>query len=181
MNLPAIILINPKYKHNVGAVIRACACFGVENFLWTGDRVNPETYERLPREERMKGYSQVNWQRVDKPLKHLPEHITPVAVEIRPSAETLTTFEHPEDAVYIFGPEDGSIPQVYRRLSHRFVFIPSHFCLNLACAVNVVLYDRRAKRQIAGLEPILPPGEMLHEHRGEVETPVMDAVGWDGK
>jgi hypothetical protein len=33
--------------------------------------------------------------------------VTPVAVELRPDAESLVTFEHPEEALYVFGPEDG--------------------------------------------------------------------------
>ncbi|PYX93125.1 MAG: hypothetical protein DMG67_05040 [Acidobacteria bacterium] len=27
MEAPAVIIIDPKYPHNVGAAIRACACF----------------------------------------------------------------------------------------------------------------------------------------------------------
>jgi hypothetical protein len=51
-------------------------------------------------------------------------------------------------------------------LCHRFVVIPTHHCLNLAAAVNVVLYDRRLKRMLAGLEPLGPVRELLREHRG---------------
>jgi hypothetical protein len=36
-------------------------------------------------------------------------------------------------------------------------------------------------RQLAGSEPLLPLNQMLHEVRGAVPTPVMDAVGWDGR
>ena len=81
----------------------------------------------------------------------------------------------------MFGPEDGKVPKVIRRLCHRFVHIPAHFCLNLNAAVNVVLAHRLKSRQLAGREPLLPLREMLHEVRGEALTPVMDAVGWDGK
>ena len=68
-----------------------------------------------------------------------------------------------------------------RRLCHRFVHIPAHFCLNLSAAVNVVLAHRLMSRQLAAREPLLPLSEMLHETRGAVPTPAMDAVGWDGK
>jgi hypothetical protein len=36
-------------------------------------------------------------------------------------------------------------------------------------------------RQLAGIEPLRPLREMLHETRGEVPSPAMEAVGWDGK
>jgi tRNA(Leu) C34 or U34 (ribose-2'-O)-methylase TrmL len=69
--------------------------------------------------------------------------VTPVAVELRPDAESLVTFEHPGEALYVFGPEDGSLPKPVRLRCHPFVVIPTHHCLSLAAAVNVVLYDRR--------------------------------------
>jgi hypothetical protein len=55
-----------------------------------------------------------------------------------------------------------------RLLCHLFVVIPTHHCLNLATAVNVVLYDRRLKRTLAGLEPHGLVRDMLREHRGPV-------------
>jgi hypothetical protein len=91
------------------------------------------------------------------------------------NSEPLTLFEHLDDAVYVFG------PQVIRRLCHRFVHIPAHFCLNLSAAVNVVLAHRLMSRQLAGRESLLPLHEMLHEVRGAVPTPVTDSVGWDGR
>jgi len=181
METPAVVLLDPKYPHNVGAAIRACSCFDVNSLIWTGERVNPAKYERLPREERMKGYKRVDFRNHQRPFGLLPKDSTPVCVEVFDSSEPLTTFEHPENAVYVFGPEDGRVPQVIRRLCHRFVHIPSHFCLNLSAAVNVVLAHRVMSRQLAGKQPILPLREMLYEVRGREPTPTMDKVGWDGK
>lgn len=168
---PAVALIDPKYPHNVGAALRACSCWGVGQLWWTGGRVTLDVPRgaRLPREERMKGYRSVELFRDDRVFDRLgPGPVTPVAVELRPAAESLVTFEHPEEALYVFGPEDGSLPKAVRLLCHRFVVIPTHHCLNLAAAVNVVLYDRRLKRQRDGREPLGPVREMLREHRGPV-------------
>jgi tRNA(Leu) C34 or U34 (ribose-2'-O)-methylase TrmL len=165
----------------VGAAIRACACFEVKSLVWTGERVNPAKYSRLPREERMKGYKHVDFRNDERPFELLPKDCVPVCVEVFENSEPLTTFEHPENAVYVFGPEDGRVPQVIRRLCHRFLHIPAHFCLNLSAAINVVLAHRLMSRQLAGKAPILPLREMLVEVRGRVPTPNMDEVGWDGK
>lgn len=177
---PGIVLIDPKFPHNVGATIRACSCFGVESLVWTGARIELSKYQRLPREERMKGYKSVHFVNHARPFELFGD-VTPVCVEVYENSEPLTTFVHPENAVYVFGPEDGKVPQVVRCLCHRFVHIPSHFCLNLSAAVNVVLSHRLMSRQLSGTEPLLPLREMLREVRGEVLTPAMDAVGWDGK
>jgi tRNA(Leu) C34 or U34 (ribose-2'-O)-methylase TrmL len=181
MEAPAIVIIDPKYPHNVAAAIRACACFSVKSLIWTGERVNPAKYSRLPREERMKGYKHVDFRNDERPFELLPKDCVPVCVEVFENSEPLTTFEHPENAAYVFGPEDGRVPQVIRRHCHRFLHIPAHFCLNLSAAINVVLAHRLMSRQLAGKEPILPLREMLVEVRGRVPTPNMDDVGWDGK
>jgi tRNA C32,U32 (ribose-2'-O)-methylase TrmJ len=184
---PAVILIDPKYAHNVGAALRACSCFGLRQLWWTGARVrlDPVKGERLPREERMKGYREVALCPCDSPLDRLAgtdAGAVPVAVEVRENSEPLTTFEHPENAVYVFGPEDGSIPKPWLRLCHRFVHIPANHCLNLSTAVGVVLAHRRMSRQLAGQEPILPLHQQLKEKRGRVgATPLLDGMGWDGK
>ena len=158
---PAVVLIDPKFPHNVGGALRACSCWGVGQLFWTGDRVtlNVPRGERLPREERMKGYRDVELYRDAAPLERFASG-TPVAVELRPSAESLVDFEHPEDAIYVFGPEDGTLPKGILAASHRFIVIPTVHCLNLAAAVNVVLYDRRLKQHLRGSTRLPALGEL---------------------
>lgn len=184
--VPAVVLINPNFSHNVGAALRGCSCFDVRQLWWTGKRVqiDADSGQRLGREERMKGYRDVTWTNHDRPFDQFPGDVVPVVVELLPSAEPLTTFEHPERAIYVFGPEDGDVPQSIRSLAHRFVFIPSRHCLNLSAAVNVILADRMMKRQLAGVEPIVPVGDMLNEPRGQFPTGLfskhLDKYGLDG-
>jgi tRNA(Leu) C34 or U34 (ribose-2'-O)-methylase TrmL len=163
---PAIILSNPKYAHNVGHIVRAASCFGITQVWYTGDRVRLDIEEkgRLPREERMKGYKEVNLINFDYPFDQFPD-ATPVAIELRPNAENLFEFEHPDNAVYVFGPEDGSIGQVDRKHCHRFVYIPTHFCVNLSAAVYMVLWDRKLKGYLNGTEQPLHISEVLKEER----------------
>src|SRR4030095_5455133 len=93
-----------------------------------------------------------------------------VAVEVRAGSEPLHSFEHPEDSLYVFGPEDGSIPKPLLPRCHRFVVIPTRHCLNLATAVATVLWDREYKRFLAGkVEAPGTPGE--REYRGLIEAP----------
>jgi tRNA(Leu) C34 or U34 (ribose-2'-O)-methylase TrmL len=165
---PAIALCNPKFPHNVGAAVRAASCFNVGQVWWSGDRVSldPKKGERLPREERMKGYRNVEMRQCDYFFDAFDDDVVPVAVELRPGSELLPQFEHHEKALYVFGPEDGSIDQVKLRHCHRFVVIPTRHCVNLAAAVYMILYDRLVKRQMLGLEPVLPMDEVLAEDRG---------------
>jgi tRNA(Leu) C34 or U34 (ribose-2'-O)-methylase TrmL len=142
--LPALVLTDPRYPHNVGAAVRAASCFGVEQVWVTGRRVADQVWnaKRLPREERMKGFSDVRMVLEDRPFDHFPKDAVPVAVDLIPGAENLLTFEDPENAVYVFGPEDGSVPKPFQARCHRRVFIPTKHCTNLGAAVYLILYDR---------------------------------------
>ena len=135
MTCAAILLIDPKYPHNLGAIVRTCAAFGVRDVRYTGNRIDRRLSElsRLPREERMRGYRLVDWRRTDRPFDDFPM-LTPVAIEVRENSESLPAFEHPADALYVFGPEDGSLTNVTLRHCHRFVAIPTRHCLNLSIA-----------------------------------------------
>lgn len=149
----AVVLINPKNPHNAGGAIRAAHIFGATEAAWTGPRVSralmgwtKKKKQRLPREERMREYQEVMQGHDDGAVERLIEQgYTPVAVEFLEAAENLIEFVHPEKAVYVFGPEDGNVPKRVLAQCHRFVRIPGRTCLNVAAAVNVVLYDRLAK------------------------------------
>lgn len=174
---PAVVLINPKFGRNIAAALRACSCFGVEQLWWTGNRASfDETRKgkRLPREERMKGYGDVELCHGEYYLDAFTD-ATPVAVEIRPNSEPLPEFEHPENAVYIFGPEDGTLGRKTLQHCHRFVKIPARHCLNLATAVTVILYDRIAKQGGLVLPEVEEP-ELNFELFG-VDGALSEAVG----
>lgn len=172
--VPAVALCNPKYPHNVGAALRACSCFGFKQLWFSGNRVpleaNKEKGYRLPREERMKGYKEVDLINYDYFFDQFDRTVTPVAVELRENSELLPQFVHPENPLYVFGPEDGSIPQVVLKHCHRFVVIPTAHCVNLSAAVYLVLYDRLQKRIADGVEPPRPMSEFLKEQRGFIEN-----------
>jgi tRNA C32,U32 (ribose-2'-O)-methylase TrmJ len=84
---------------------------------------------------------------------------------------------HPEYALYVFGPEDGSLGRATLAQCHRFLVIPTRHCANLSATVYTVLYDRHAKRVQEGLE--LP-----YSTTGDFDGPdhMADAVGvtWGG-
>ena len=78
--------------------------------------------------------------------EHRPYNCPMVVIEILDGAIPLPAFNHPERAIYVFGPEDGSVPTRIVAKSQYIVSVPTRQCMNLAATVNVVLYDRLAKR-----------------------------------
>ena len=135
-------LINPKSTTNVGAVLRAASCFQASDIVYTGQR-----YARAARFQTDTKNSVLNLPLtgVEDILDQVPPGQTIVCIELVEGATPLTEFEHPNNAFYIFGPEDGSIPQAVVDKADAVVYVPTVGCLNLAATVNVVLYDRQAK------------------------------------
>lgn len=144
----SIMLMYPKFEVNVANVKRAAACFGADTIYEVGRRYIPATGEkgdRKPRPLRMKAYNHVEM--IDCADGLLPQFDwgSAVIVEKLDWAVPLPAFKHPENAVYIFGPEDGSVPKWITQRAKLHTVIPGTECMNLATAACVVLYDRVAK------------------------------------
>jgi tRNA(Leu) C34 or U34 (ribose-2'-O)-methylase TrmL len=135
-------LFNPKGPENVGSIMRAAGCYGVNSVFYTGKR-----YEKAMefRTDTKKIHLQLPLIGVDDLQAVIPFGCTPVAIEVHPDAQPLTEYQHPERAFYIFGPEDGSLKSSVTSWCKDIVYIPTHGCMNLAATVNVVLYDRLLK------------------------------------
>lgn len=138
----SIGLIDPKSPSNVGAVMRAAGCYQVDAVLYTGAR-----YDRAARFHTDTKNASLNipFKGVPDLLGDLPEGIKVVCVELVEGATALPLFVHPENALYVFGPEDGSLDQALVDRADAVVYVPTVGCMNLAATVNVLLYDRLAK------------------------------------
>ena len=139
----AIGLCNPKSPANVGAVLRAAGCYGVDHIYYTGTRFTMASkYQTDPQQISKK----VELREVESFLPFRDKHQKLVCIELVEGAMPLPQFVHPENALYIFGPEDGSVPQSVVDAVDAVVYIPTIGCMNLAATVNVLLYDRMAKQ-----------------------------------
>ncbi|WP_395341389.1 RNA methyltransferase [Ningiella sp. W23] len=141
--LVSIGLVNPKSASNVASILRAGGCYGISSVFYTGQRFRrAKDFNQDTKGVRFK----IPTIGVDDLFEFMPHGATPVAVEISEQAQPLPEFEHPDNAYYILGPEDGSIPlKVVKQCSH-IVYVPTFTSMNLAATANVLLYDRLAKR-----------------------------------
>lgn len=135
-------LTNPKSPTNVGAVMRAAGCYQANEVKYTG-----QSYDRAAKfSTDTKSMSQtIPLTGVDSLLDGLDDDIEIVCVELAEGATPLPLFQHPNKAIYIFGPEDGSIDQEIADRAQHVVYVPTVGCMNLAASVNVLLYERLAK------------------------------------
>lgn len=135
-------LCNPKSPTNVGAVMRAAGCYQVSQVRYSGGRFERAAQYQTDTKDIA---SSIPLQRHDDLLEQLPAGMQVVCVEFVEGATPLPGFVHPDSALYLFGPEDGSVPQEMVDVAQHVVFVPTTGCMNLAATVNVVLYDRLAK------------------------------------
>jgi len=126
----------------MGSILRAAGCYSVGSIFYTGERY-----------ARAKGFatdtkdagSKIPVKNVANIRECMGQNLSNVAIELVEGATPLPHFQHPDNARYIFGPEDGSLPQHLLDQCDHVVYIPTKGCMNLAATVNVVLYDRMAK------------------------------------
>jgi tRNA(Leu) C34 or U34 (ribose-2'-O)-methylase TrmL len=136
----AVGLFHPKTSVNVGSALRAATNYSAAMVAITGRR-----YGRAPTDV-YASFRALPVLQVDDLRTVIPFDCVPVAVDLLPDATPLPQYKHPERAFYIFGPEDGTLGHAVTDWCRDVVFVPTVGCMNLAAAVNVVLYDRAAKR-----------------------------------
>jgi tRNA(Leu) C34 or U34 (ribose-2'-O)-methylase TrmL len=146
-------LVNPKSPANVGMVMRAAGCYEATTIFYSGVRF--ERAQKFATDTKDAG-RKIALVGVENLLDDIPENATLVAIELIEGATPLMDFVHPDNAYYIFGPEDGSIKKDLLDHCQHVVYIPTIGCMNLAATVHVVLYDRMAKsgREVIEQRPV---------------------------
>lgn len=136
----AIGLYQPKTGLNVGSVTRAAHAYGVAMVGVQGKRF------KQSKTDPSSGWRHFPLIETEDIMSIIPYDCVPVAVEFIKDARPLPDYIHPERAFYIFGPEDGSIPNEVLKKCRDVVYVPTEQCMNLAATVNVLLYDRMLKQ-----------------------------------
>ncbi|MDR8523359.1 MULTISPECIES: RNA methyltransferase [Shewanella] len=143
----AIGLVNPKSPTNVGGIMRAVGCYSADAVYFTGKRYELAASNRTAQynTDTKRASSSIPLTKVDSLIEAIEPDVKVVCVDLVEGAIPLPEFEHPEKAIYIFGPEDGTISQQVVNSADAVVYVPTIGCMNLAASVNVLLYDRLAK------------------------------------
>lgn len=124
---------------NLGNLMRSAHAFGASFTFTVG-----ATYQALEaRADTSKGSTHLphyNWETPDDMM--LPDKCRLVGIELVADAIELPSFRHPLRAAYVLGPEKGALsPDLLDRCDYT-VKIPTSFCINVAIAGAIVMYDR---------------------------------------
>jgi tRNA G18 (ribose-2'-O)-methylase SpoU len=120
--------------------MRSAHAFGA-NFFFTVD-ADPRLGKSPPSDtSKSPGHLPVfSWNSVD--TMDLPKGCQLVGIELTDDSIDLPSFGHPLQAAYVLGPERGSLSSGMLARCDHVVRIPTSFCINVAMAGAIVMYDR---------------------------------------
>ena len=149
---------------NMGNLIRSAHAFGA-SFVFT---INPGfSKKELAKTDTSATAEAVPYfQYKTHEQMQLPLGCALVAVELTDQAIELPSFRHPKRAAYLLGPERESVSSALLARADHVVQIPMKFCVNVATAGAIVLYDRLLQQGRFPDRPIGPGAalETLNPH-----------------
>ena len=180
-----IALTNPKTPTNVGAVMRAAGCYQAQQVIYTGDRFTKvmKYHQQTLKTDTSNSQQKIpltpveSFINIHSHLDTVPASAKIICVDLVEGATPLPHFEHPQNAVYIFGPEDSSIKQDVIDIADEVVYVPTEGCMNLAATVNVLLYDRLAKNAKVQANSHLTDNELIKRSRDTNNTSKVNKEG----
>jgi tRNA G18 (ribose-2'-O)-methylase SpoU len=124
---------------NLGNLMRSAHAFGASFTFTIGATYNAlEAYADTSKSQHHLPH--YNWCGLEDLA--LPQGMKLVGVELVDGAIDLPSFRHPMRAAYVLGPERGSLSEPLLARCDYVVKIPIMFCVNVAMAGAIVMYDR---------------------------------------
>lgn len=131
-----------KFSENAGTLWRSSLILGADFTFVIGKR-----YKEMPSDtcKCWRHIPMFEFKAFEDFLCSLPKGASLIGVELDPRSISVTTYKHPERAVYLLGAEDSGLPQDILGRCDDIIQIPASISLNVAVAGSIVLYDRNVK------------------------------------
>lgn len=136
-----------KTELNIGTLWRSAFALGASFIYTIGQRYPRQASDTT---QAWKHIPLLEYADLEDFKNHIPYECNIIGVELTEDARSLETFVHPERAIYLLGPEDGSLSKEAIKICQQVVKFNSKYCLNVASAGTVVMYDRQTKMGIHG-------------------------------
>lgn len=132
-----IVFYQPKFEENIGTAFRNAHCFDADFIGIIERRYTKECTDTSFAQKHVPLYEYKN---LEDFLSHTPVDCKIISVEI--DGNDIKNFVHPERAIYLIGGEDRTLPIIKGVSRVRF---PTKYCVNMAVASALILYDRIIK------------------------------------
>lgn len=135
-----VALYEPKFEENWGMIVRSAYNFGANFIATIGHRYKRDCLDTT---DGTKHIPTFHFKNTEDFLESIDKRCILIGVEVN-GKSALETYSHPENACYIFGGEDKSLPEGLMQFSS--IRIETNRCLNISVAASIVLYDRHLKQ-----------------------------------
>lgn len=144
-----VVLDGVSDPQNVGSILRACECFGVDAVIWSKNRgpsITPSVSKASSGASELIDCIIVS--NIAQSLERLKEEgFWIVSTQISAKSEDLHTFKFPEKVVLVVGREGEGVHVLTQKLSDFSLKIPMHGkidSLNVSQALSILLFAFRA-------------------------------------
>ena len=131
-----IALYEPKIEANLGGVCRSAHAFGAAFVALIGQRYQRTSSDTTKAHRALPVLYFRDWALFTETMMQYPI----ITVEVH-QGTSLSRFTHPQQAIYVFGGEDRTLP-VH---GDQSVHIHTRYCLNLSSCATVVMYSRQTQ------------------------------------
>lgn len=131
-----------KDVYNIGTLWRSAQILGASFIFTIGHRYKNQ------RTDTMKTWRHVplfHYDDFGAFTENFPLEAMLIGVELHADAVAIGKFRHPEQAVYILGAEDHGLSDDALKRCDAIVQLPGDYCLNVATAGSIVMFDRHQK------------------------------------
>lgn len=133
---------NGKTPVNLGTLWRSAHILGADFIYTIGARYKMQSSDTT---KAWRTIPLFNYETFEDFYKHMPKDCLLVGVELDPKAIMVNQFVHPERCIYLLGAEDNGLSQKVIDKCHAIVQLPGDYCMNVAVAGSLIMYDRNLK------------------------------------
>ena len=130
---------NGKTPENLGSLWRSAQNLGASFIFTIGNRYAKQSSDT---HDAVKSIPYYHYNTFEDFFNNLPKGARIVGVELNKDAQSLETFNHPRQCIYLLGAEDHGLTKLAIEKSHFLIKFKSQKSLNVSIAGSIVMYDR---------------------------------------
>lgn len=133
---------NTKTEQNIGTLWRSASIMGASFIFTIGKRYKKQASDTMASWKHIPLY---NYETFEDFYKAMPYDCRLIGIELDKESIPVEEFRHPERSVYLLGAEDTGLTKEAISKCNQLVQLPGNYCMNVAVAGSIIMYDRIIK------------------------------------
>lgn len=134
---------NAKTEYNVGGLWRSAQILGASFIFTIGRRYEKQSTDTT---KTWRNIPLFKYDTFEQFYANIPYSCFLVGVELTEKATEIERFWHPQRAIYLLGPEDGSISPAAQSKCQSMIKLPGTPCYNVAVAGSLIMFHRKLQK-----------------------------------